>query len=108
LENFDPIGGWRDRYPRPGNEDPPVDASGKLADAVFRDVVSFKDVLLSRQREAFTRCLTEKLLVYALGRTLEPSDARGVDQIVATLQQRRGGLRDLVLLITESEAFGRK
>lgn len=108
LENFDPIGGWRDNYPRPGNEDPPVDASGKLADAVFRDVVSFKDVLLTKQRDAFARCLTEKLLVYAMGRTLEPSDAKGVDQIVASLKQRGGGLRELVLLVVESDAFLRK
>ncbi len=108
LENFDPIGGWREKYPRPGNEDPPVDASGNLAGAVFRDVVTFKDVLLTKQSDAFARCLTEKLLVYAMGRTLEPTDARSIDRIVSAMKQRGGGLRDLVLLILESDAFGRK
>jgi hypothetical protein len=43
-----------------------------------------------------------------MGRTLEPSDSQQVDRIVADLNQKGRGLRDLVLSIVESEPFGRK
>jgi mono/diheme cytochrome c family protein len=109
LENFDPIGGWRDRYPRMSHDAPKVDASGRLAGGdSFIDVVSFKDVLLHRHRDQFARCLTEKLLAYSMGRRLEPSDAPQVDRLVAALQERGNGMRDLLLLVVESEPFGRK
>ena len=107
LENFDPIGGWRDRYPRPGRrEGPLVDASGRLSGGeTFRTVAEFKKVLLDGHRGEFARCLTEKLLAYATGRTLEESDDPEVDLIVESLRKRGGRLRDLVLSIVESEAF---
>jgi hypothetical protein len=109
LENFDPIGGWRDRYPRPDGEGPRVDASDTLPGGEkFTDIVSFKNVLLAGHRDQFARCLTEKLLTYAMGRTLEPADDAYVDQIVAALKKRDGGLRDLVGLVAESEPFRRK
>jgi hypothetical protein len=110
LENFDPIGGWRERYPRPGNADPPkVDASGQLSGSeTFTDIVSFKDVLLRGHRDQFARCLTEKLLTYSMGRTLEPADSPQIDRIVAALKERGGGLRDLLLLVISSEPFHRK
>jgi len=110
LENFDPIGTWRDRYPRPGQANPPaVDASGLLAAGeAFNGIVSFKDVLLRSHRDQFARCLTEKLLAYSTGRTIEEADGEQVDRIVASLKQRGGGLRDLVLLVIESEPFRRK
>jgi hypothetical protein len=109
LENFDPIGGWRDRYPRPDGEGPKVDASGALTGGEkFADIVSFKDALLARHRDQFARCLTEKLLTYGMGRTLEPADGPYVDEIVAALKQRGGGLRDLVVLVAGSEPFRRK
>ncbi|HTM51680.1 MAG TPA: DUF1592 domain-containing protein [Bryobacteraceae bacterium] len=109
LENFDAIGGWRQNYERPGKVSPPIDASGELAAGEqFKDVVSFKDVLLRNHRGQFARCLTEKLLAYAMGRKLEPADGPQVDRIVRTLDQEKGGLRDLVLLIAGSEPFRTK
>ena len=52
-----------------------------------------------------TRCLTEKLLTYASGRILEPTDRGEVDAIVAKLQTRGNGVRDLVKLVARSRIF---
>jgi hypothetical protein len=108
LENFDPIGRWRDRYPRGGGDGPPIDPSGQLPDGrAFADVVELKTILQTRG-DQFARCLTEKLLAYALGRLPEPTDRASVDAIVFDLHARGDGLQDLVLLLVRSEAFGEK
>jgi hypothetical protein len=110
LENFDPIGGWRSHYPRSGRvTQPAVDASGVIPGGEsFNDIVAFKEALLRSHRDQFARCLTEKLLTYSTGRSMEPGDIEQVNRIVAELKKRGGGLRDLVLLVIESEPFRRK
>jgi mono/diheme cytochrome c family protein len=77
LENFDAIGEWRDEY-GPGR---PVDASAELPDGTkFNGPTELRKVLLKHSDE-FLTTMTEKLLVYALGRGLEASDAPTVRQI---------------------------
>jgi hypothetical protein len=77
LENFNPIEGWRDRYPRLGSEDPPVDASGKLPRGEsFQDIAGFKGILLSNYRDQFARCLTGKLLAYGWAASWTPRTRR--------------------------------
>ena len=106
LENFDPIGGWRQHYPRRGRPRPLVDPSGVLPSGeAFRDITDLKRILIENHRGQFTRNLTAKLLTYATGRLLERSDEPSVDAIVEMLQRQGDGLRDLVLLIVDSEAF---
>ena len=81
LENFDAIGAWRDK-------DGGV-ADRRLGHAPVGRVVpgpgELKAILKARTRE-FTRCLTEKMLTYALGRGLEEYDSCAVDQIVKSLE----------------------
>ncbi|MDG2170084.1 MAG: DUF1585 domain-containing protein, partial [Opitutales bacterium] len=60
------------------------------------------------RQDQFARCLTEKLLAYSMGRTLEFTDRPEVDGINEKLEERGQGLRDLVLLVVESEAFQTK
>ena len=100
LENFDAVGAWRTH-----EDGRPVDASGKLPGGKeFRGPSGLRSVLTS-QREAFARCLAEKMLTYALGRGLLRSDRRAVDRIAADLAN--GGYRfsALVLAVVESEPF---
>ena len=105
LENFDPIGGWRDHYPRGNSKGPLIDASGQLPNGdQFSDIKAFKSVLANRQ-EQFAHCLTEKLLAYSMGRTIEFTDRPEVDHLVEQLSDSGSGLRDLVIQITQSEAF---
>ncbi|MCB1120740.1 MAG: DUF1592 domain-containing protein, partial [Verrucomicrobiae bacterium] len=108
LENFDPIGGWRERYPRTRGEGPIIDASGQLPNGTeFHGIQDFKEVLQDRL-DQFAHCLTEKLLVYSMGRTLEVTDRPEVNAIVEQLKERGYGMQDLVLLVVQSEAFQTK
>ena len=101
LENFDAIGGWRDQYAR----NLPVNATGQLPGGnPFSTVTEFRQQLLQREGE-FARCLTEKLLMYALGREIEVGDRPAIDSLLAELETTEGGLRDLIRLIILSEPF---
>lgn len=101
LENFDPVGGWRNNYSR----NVPIDASGELPDGQsFTDIREFKTLLVSRE-EQFARALTEKMLAYATGRKLTVADRPEVDRIVTELKSSGYGLRDLIHLIVASTAF---
>ncbi len=126
LESFDPVGRWRERYPvytKPpdGAEalkeeyystigegfalGPPVDAAGTLADGTrLEGAPDLKRYVLDRI-DMFSRCLTEKLLVYASGRPLGFRDRRAVDAIVASTRAERNGFRDLIVAVTQSESF---
>lgn len=77
LENFDAVGRWRTL-----EEGQPVDASGGLPDgSKFVGVSGLEAGLLNRP-EIFVGTLAEKLLTFALGRGIEPSDGPAVREIV--------------------------
>ena len=106
LETFDPIGRERTAYEfGKGKRTQPVDTSGKLPSGHrFDDINGLREVLL-KKRELFVRCLTEKMLTYAIGRKLTFADREAVDQIMNNLEARGGGLRDLVELVVTSDTF---
>ena len=100
FENYDAVGRWRDTD---GNE--PVDASGKLPTGeTFSGPVDLVKILKTRKRE-FGRCLTEKLLTYALGRGLEYYDECTVDKITTALSKDRYRFSTLVQEIVSSDPF---
>jgi hypothetical protein len=124
LESYDVIGGWREKFRTleqgeqvrrtvNGREvrfrlGPGVDATGKLSDGTaFKDFSDFQKLLLAKPGR-ITQCITEKLLVFASGRELGFSDRNEVTRIVNELTARRGGLRDLVHLVVQSEIFRSK
>lgn len=124
LENFDVIGGWRDKYRTLGDgerpefsRDPftfawvryriglPVDASGNTPQGkAFSDIREFKQLLLDDKRMIATG-LTRKLITYALGRKVGFSDRPDVEQIVNRLERENYGFRSLVHEIVQSEMF---
>ena len=62
-----------------------IDSSGVLPNGkAFQGSEQLK-VILSGNRDAFAECLTEKLMIYALGRGLEDYDRRAVKQITTKL-----------------------
>jgi len=100
LENYDGVGTWRDK-----EAGAPVDASGTLPSGEsFRGPGELKGILKARSRE-FARCLTEKMLTYALGRGLEESDRCAVDRIVKDLESRGYRFSVLVQGIASSDPF---
>jgi mono/diheme cytochrome c family protein len=77
LENFDAIGEWRDIYTSGAK----VDASAQLPDgSKFNGPAELRKVLMSHS-DQFLTTMTEKLMVYALGRGLEAVDAPAVRKI---------------------------
>ena len=100
LENYDAIGGWRDR-----DGDAAVDAGGELPDGRrFSGPAELRTILAARKDE-FRRCLIEKLLTYGLGRGLEYYDVCSVERIAAA--SAAGGDRFSVIVaeIVKSPAF---
>ncbi len=105
MENFDPIGRWRERYPVSNLQ---IDPSATLATGERVDgIVAFRKMLLARQPDV-TRCLCEKLLTYASGRLLEPGDRGEVDRIVGEVERKGSRLRDLIKLVVRSDVFRTK
>ena len=103
FENFDAIGGWR-------TEDGKftIDASGVLPDGKrFSGPAELKKVLLSKE-EQFRRCLTEKLLTYALGRGVEAADRPAVEKISKAVAADDNRFNRMVLEIVESDPFLRR
>jgi hypothetical protein len=104
LENFNALGRWRDKE-RAG----PIDASGTLLTGEsFKEVRELKRILIERRRRDFYRCLTEKMLTYALGRGLEAYDVQAVDTIVERIEKGEGGASALIAGIVESAPFQKR
>jgi hypothetical protein len=101
LENFDPVGGWRDTYARRRK----IDASGSLPTGeTFKDVTELKTILLNR-KTLFARGLTSKLMAYATGRHVGPLDRPHIDAILADLEANGDGFRRLITQTVLSEPF---
>lgn len=100
LENFDAVGRYR---VKDGNFD--VDATGELPDGtVFSGPLELKAVILQRRQE-FARCVTEKLLTYAIGRGLEYYDRPVVESILRKLETADYRMSAVIEGIVQSEAF---
>jgi hypothetical protein len=102
LENFTVLGEWRDRDRA---ADAPIDASTVLPGGQPADgPVALAEALLDRP-DQFVQALTEKLLMYALGRELEYHDMRQVRRIVREAGERNYSLAAIVAGIVSSDAF---
>ena len=101
LENFDAIGAWRDKDGRFE-----IDASGELPGSIEFDGAQNLMEILSQEKSAqFCQCLSQKLLVYALGRGLDSYDRCVVKDAVASLEQNDFRFSALVKAIVTSDAF---
>jgi mono/diheme cytochrome c family protein len=102
LENFDAIGRWRDRDPEAGA---PIDARTVLPNGRAVDgPVELRDAMFGG-RDLFVRALTEKLMMYAVGRELGSSDMPQVRAVVRQAAAEDYRLSALVSGIVTSEAF---
>lgn len=100
LENYDAVGRWRT-----SEAGQSVDALGGWIDGrEFQGVSGLEDALLARP-ELFVRTLTEKLLTFALGRGVEPSDAPAVRKIVREAKDDQYRFLRLILGIVNSPPF---
>jgi hypothetical protein len=127
LENFDVLGGWRDRYRA---YDPmvkgvegfshiggqrleyhyalPVDATGEMADGTpFADVNEFKKILLKDEAQ-LARNVASQLIVYATGAPVRFSDRAAVEKIIGAARKGDYGFRTLIHEVVQSELFRNK
>jgi hypothetical protein len=101
LENFDVDGSWRDET----REGLPIDSAGILADGTPIDgPVQLREALLA-DPEVFAGTVTEKLMIYALGRGLEPADKAVVRQVLRTAAADDYRLDSIILAIVDSFPF---
>jgi cytochrome c553 len=100
LESFDALGAWRDNH-----GDQPLDDTGILPDGRTFDGPAGLRTILLEQRQAFARCLTEKMFTYALGRGVTRSDRRTVKEIACKLADNDYRFSALVLALVHSHPF---
>jgi hypothetical protein len=100
LENYNSVGQWRTV-----DNGAKVDANGVLADGSRLNGPLELREALSRRPEAFASLITERMMVYALGRGLEPSDMPVVRRIVKKAGQNGYRLSTIVGEIINSAPF---
>jgi hypothetical protein len=104
LENFNALGRWRER-----EQVNPVDSTGRLITGEpFSSVQELKRILADEHGRDFFRCLSEKMLTYALGRGLDSHDVETVDTLVDRLERENGRAGALISGIVESRQFQRR
>jgi mono/diheme cytochrome c family protein len=102
LENFDATGKWRDTT----EDGKPVDTASVLQDGTkVNGPVDLRNWLTGPAREAFVGNVTERLMIYALGRGLEASDMAVVRSIVRKAGQDDFHFMSVILGIVESSPF---
>jgi len=128
LENYDVIGGWREKYRIVVSDRKfavnnrfgplgkylaayqyglglPVDSGDTLHDGrTFKTVEDFKKLILA-DPEQIARSITEKLMVYSTGHTVGFNDQKAINAILADAKKSDYGLRTLVHSIVASELF---
>ncbi|QDU38204.1 hypothetical protein Mal4_25290 [Maioricimonas rarisocia] len=112
LENFDPAGQWRDRYPllakRRPEGGPEIDPSYELEDG--REFSNFEEFqsLIVESPEQIARNVAEKLLTYGTGAPVGFADRPAIDRIVAQAAESDYGFRSLLHAAIASPVFTRK
>lgn len=101
LENFDAVGGWRDR-----DGDYAIDASGELPGGIeFEGANELMQILSREKNQQFCRCLAEKLLTYGLGRGLTSYDRCTIKAAVSALEENEYRFSSLIEAIVTSDPF---
>jgi hypothetical protein len=100
MENFDAIGRWRDQDA--GN---PIDASGAFPGGEkFDGMAGLKAALLSHPEE-FVSTITEKLMMYAIGRNVQYYDRPAIRAIIKQAARNNYTFASLVRGVVESAPF---
>tara|TARA_B100001013_G_C24575723_1_gene428489 strand:+ start:213 stop:581 length:369 start_codon:yes stop_codon:yes gene_type:complete len=99
MEHFDAIGRWRDRD---GGAE--IDATITWNGHTIDSQRAFREALLASGDE-FTRTVTEKMMIYALGRGVDYYDAPTLRRIVRELGADDYRWSSLVLAIAQSDQF---
>jgi hypothetical protein len=101
LDNFDAVGRWR----TVAENGSPIDPSGTMPDgSKFDGVVGLRNTIVGRP-QLFVGTMTENLLTYALGRSLEFYDQTAVRAIVRDAARDNYRLSTVILGVVKSMPF---
>jgi hypothetical protein len=99
LENYDAIGAWRTH-----ENGTPIDASGQMPDG--RSFVGPRQLAATLKADPSTgRCITERVMIYALGRGMAATDAQELDRIASLWAHFGHRFEALLSLVAQSEPF---
>ena len=123
LENYDVVGGWRDRYRvAKGGKGidrvelanypkkmvylaKPVEPYGETARGeAFADIHEYKNILL-KDPDQIARNLAEKLTIYSTGAKVEFADRVEIERIVEKTRSQKHGLRSILHEVVQSDLF---
>jgi hypothetical protein len=99
LERFDATGAFRSE-----DNGQPIDTSGEFFTGTPMNGASDLAAIVAGE-PSYSRCLTEKSLIYALGRGLDGADSCALDDVADALAERDYRLSDLFVLIAQSPSF---
>jgi mono/diheme cytochrome c family protein len=100
LEHFDAVGRWRDE-----DAGMPIESRSELADGRVIDGPEGVQAFLTGRPELFVSALTEKLMMYALGRNVQYYDAPAVRAVVRSAAARNYEFSAIVEGIVASVPF---
>ncbi|RYD39301.1 MAG: DUF1585 domain-containing protein, partial [Verrucomicrobiaceae bacterium] len=104
LESFTALGQYRSE-----EDGKPIETAGQLITGEkFGNVPELAHVLATSRSEDFLRCLTEKMLIYSIGRGLEFYDTASTSKIVEQLKKDGGTMHSLIYGIVESAPFQKR
>jgi hypothetical protein len=111
LENFNVAGKWRTKQDGERGwwpDEAVINPSGTLPNGTeFSTFEEFRDAL-SLQSDRFLKGFSEKMLTYALGRSVEYTDRELIDHLVASAKAENETIGSIVRAIVHSEAFQTK
>ena len=114
LEGFGGDGLWRDKILRKkikgkGMDKLPVEAAATLPGGhEVTGIADLKSYLLENKKEQFAKAFTSKLLTYALGRRLEITDEKAVEELTHQFIECDYRIKPLIQLVVASETFQTK
>lgn len=100
LENYNAIGKWRTMDGKF-----PVDVGGTMPNGKSFQTAAQMRAVLQGSMPQVTRCLTEKVMTYALGRGLQPYDNRTITQISSAVAADGLRFQTLIYEVVRSLPF---
>ncbi|MDG1670445.1 MAG: DUF1592 domain-containing protein [Akkermansiaceae bacterium] len=114
MENYGGDGLWRDNILRKktkgkGMNKLPVETEAILPDGhEIGNIADLKSYLLKNKKDQFAKAFTSKLLTYALGRRLEITDEKAVEDLTGKFIANNFRIKPLIQLVVASETFQTK
>ncbi|HZL94642.1 MAG TPA: DUF1588 domain-containing protein, partial [Vicinamibacterales bacterium] len=106
LENFNAVGQYRVNDP---DTQTPIEAAGQLPDGTaINGPDDLRKALVDRPDHQFVQALTENLMTYALGRSLDYHDMPTIRRIVREASKDDYRFKSIVLGVVSSDAFRKR